>query len=256
MSHHTTHGPDERMWPPPERTTLINFVLDKSGSMGSIAEATISGFNEFKQSQRYTDGRALFTLTLFDTEIQRRCTALPIERVADLDRHTYQPRGCTSLYDAVGTTILDVDRYLESHGDGISQVVFVIMTDGLENASREFNHRQVFDMIAERQARHGYEFVYLGANQDSYAVSGDMGVRARRSRNFIASDAGVREAYACLSSEMSDYRREGTRHRAAWFEGETGQGEASGGAGDPGADAPSGNDSDASTQGASGAGRP
>jgi hypothetical protein len=255
MSHHTAHGSDERLWPPPERTTLINFVLDKSGSMGSIAEATISGFNEFKQSQRDTAGRALFTLTLFDTEIQRRCTALPIERVADLDRTSYQPGGCTALYDAVGSTIFDVDRYLEGHGDGISQVVFVIMTDGLENASREFTHRQVFDMIAERQASHGYEFVYLGANQDSYAVSGDMGVRARRSRNFIASSAGVSEAYACLSAEMSDYRREGTRVRAAWFESAPGQGEASGGTGDRGADASSANGGDASAQDASAAGR-
>lgn len=216
-------------WPPAgpagdkDRTTLINFVLDKSGSMEVVTEATISGFNEFKADQAKGPGRALFSLTLFDTAIYRPCTAVPIAEVPDLDHRSYQPGGCTALYDAVGSTILAVDRFLDAGNGHIDQVVFVVMTDGLENSSREFDRRKVFDMIADRQKSREYEFVYLGANQDSYLESEQIGVAAGRNRNWETTAAGTRETLRCLSSEMSSYRSEGVRQRKAWFEPDGGK---------------------------------
>ncbi|MFU8891763.1 MAG: hypothetical protein ACNA76_08990 [Anaerosomatales bacterium] len=219
-------------WPPPkgqapdaDRTTLISFVLDKSGSMGGLAEATISGFNEFKADQTAAPGRALFSLTLFDTQIYHACTAVPIAEVPDLDHASYQPGGCTALYDAVGSAILSVDRFLDAGNGPVDQVVFVVMTDGLENSSREFDRRKVFDMIADRQKTREYEFVYLGANQDSYVESELIGVAPGRSMDWAATPAGTRDTLHSLSSEMSTYRREGARQRKAWFE-EEGEGEA------------------------------
>jgi len=212
-------------WPPPkgqapdaDRTTLISFVLDKSGSMGGLTEATISGFNEFKADQAAAPGRALFSLTLFDTQIYHACSAVPIAEVPDLDYASYRPGGCTALYDAVGSAILSVDRFLDAGNGPVDQVVFVVMTDGLENSSREFDQRRVFDMIADRQKTREYEFVYLGANQDSYVESERMGVAAGRSMDWAATPAGTRQTLNALSGEMRDYRREGTRQRGAWFE--------------------------------------
>lgn len=214
-------------WPPPKgptpdasRTTLISFVLDKSGSMGGLAEATISGFNEFKAEQTAAPGRALFSLTLFDTEIYHACSAVPIAEVPDLDHASYQPGGCTALYDAVGSAILAVDRFLDQGNGPVDQVVFVVMTDGLENSSREFDRRKVFDMIADRQKTREYEFVYLGANQDSYVESELIGVAPGRSANWDATPESTWQTMHALSSEMSDYRSEGTRQRRAWFEDE------------------------------------
>ncbi len=208
-------GRGPREWPP-VGTTLISFVLDKSGSMESIREATISGFNEFKHEQARCPGRALFTLTLFDTEVHRVCTAIPIAEVPDLTRASYQPGSCTALYDAVGSTILAVERHLV-RTSCIDQVVFVVMTDGLENASHEFDRHRVFEMIAERQAR-GYEFVYLGANQDSYAESARMGIRPGRNLDYFASEASVRDTMKRLSARMSDYRGSGVAQQETWFE--------------------------------------
>ena len=212
-------------WPPPkgpapdaDRTTLISFVLDKSGSMAGLTEATISGFNEFKADQAAAPGRALFSLTLFDTQIYHACSAVPIAEVPDLDYASYRPGGCTALYDAVGSAILSVDRFLDAGNGPVDQVVFVVMTDGLENSSREFDQRRVFDMIADRQKTREYEFVYLGANQDSYVESERMGVAAGRSMDWAATPAGTRQTLNALSGEMRDYRREGTRQRGAWFE--------------------------------------
>lgn len=97
------------------------------------------------------------------------------------------------------------------------------MTDGLENSSHEFDRRKVFDMIADRQKTREYEFVYLGANQDSYVESERMGVAAGRSMDWAATPAGTRESLHTLSGEMSNYRREGTRQRGSWFEDECAQ---------------------------------
>ncbi len=122
--------------PQEERSILINFVLDKSGSMEIIREATVAGFNQFLRDQQEEGGSAAMTLTLFDTRFKTLVTALPVAEVRPLDRRSYIPGGNTALYDAIAHTLRLTDRYVEEHKP--DQVLFVIMTDGQENASREF----------------------------------------------------------------------------------------------------------------------
>jgi len=190
-----------------ERSILINFVLDKSGSMDSLRKATISGFNEFLGDQQREGGEAFMTLTLFDTQFRTVVEATPIKHVAPLTHETYAPGGMTALYDAIGHTMVITDDYVRRrHPD---QVLFVIMTDGLENSSREFDRHRIFDLIADRQKTADYEFIYLGANQDSYAASRDMGIRAGRSLDYDADPASMSASMTRVSQNVKAYRRMG-----------------------------------------------
>lgn len=197
------------------RTTLINFVLDKSGSMDAIRDATISGFNEFKADQAKEEGKAFLTLTLFDTTFNTACSAVPVREVPDLALTSYRPSGCTALYDAIGYTMRITDDFVAANNP--DQVIFVIMTDGYENSSREFSQRQIFDLIAERQKNAEYEFIYLGANQDSYGAGQDMGMRAGRMVDWAASDEEALRTMKRASYNVSAHRRHGTKQSAEFF---------------------------------------
>lgn len=192
-----------------ERSILINFVLDKSGSMERIASATIDGFNEFLTDQQREGGKAVMTLTLFDTDFETVASAVPVSEMVPLDRNTYVPGGMTALYDALGHTIRITDEFVAANQP--DQVLFVVMTDGLENASREFTREHVFQLIAERQAASGYEFIYLGANQDSYVESQRMGFREGRNLDYSANDAEARATMKRVSHNVRAYRREGEK---------------------------------------------
>jgi len=191
--------------PPADRTILINFVLDKSGSMESIRSATISGFNEFKNDQARAAGTALMTLTLFDTAFNTVSTAVPVGDVLDLTLKSYAPDGCTALYDAVGHTMKLTDDYVAKHKP--DQVLFVIMTDGQENSSREFSRDRIFRLIEERQANAGYEFIYLGANQDSYVSGQQMGIRPGRMIDYDATPDGARAVMSRASMNVRAHRK-------------------------------------------------
>lgn len=197
------------------RSILINFLLDKSGSMDSIRSATISGFNEFKNDQATEEGEAYFTLMMFDTGFHTVCSAVPVREVPDLDLESYRPDGMTALYDAIGHTMRITDDFVAAHHP--DQVIFVIMTDGLENASREFSRDRVFQMIQDRQKLAHYEFIYLGANQDSYMTGRDMGMRDGRMLDFVASESGSRDAMLRASHNVKAHRRHAMPMSEAFF---------------------------------------
>jgi hypothetical protein len=201
-----------------KRSILINFVLDKSGSMDSIRSATISGFNEFKNDQATEDGEAFFTLTLFDTQFDTVCEAVPMREVPDLDRGSYKPGGMTALYDAIGHTMRITDDFVAAHKP--DQVLFGIMTDGEENSSREFSRDRIFQMIQDRQNLAHYEFIYLGANQDSYESGQRMGLRDGRTLDYMATDAGSKEVLLRASRNVKAHRRHGVAMRDDFFSDE------------------------------------
>lgn len=197
------------------KSILINFVLDKSGSMQALRDATISGFNEFKNDQIAEDGEAFFTLTMFDTSFNTVCQAVPVREVPDLDYGSYAPDGMTALYDAIGYTMRIADDFVAAKTP--DQVIFVVMTDGEENSSREFTRERIFEMIQDRQANAGYEFIYLGANQDSYAAGAQMGVRDGRMLDYEHNAAGSREAWLRASNNVKAHRRHGMKTSAEFF---------------------------------------
>jgi len=141
----------------------VVLVLDETGSMGIIRDHTISGFNEYKNSLK----DVLFTLVQFNkAKIEMVHNRVPVKDVPDLDRETYTPTDLTPLYDAIGSTMTDLKG---------KKGVFVIMTDGQENASVEYSQQQIFDMVTEKRKK-GWEVVFLGADQDAWATGQVIGV--------------------------------------------------------------------------------
>lgn len=188
--------------------TIVNFILDKSGSMSSIQRATISGFNEYIQTLKNDkESNYEFTLTLFDTGVTVSEPKV-IQDVKELNSETYMPNGGTALYDAVCSTIL---KTVPSKGD---KVVTVIMTDGEENASREYKLADMKKMIEAREKMGNWTFVYLGANQDSYQEAAKFGIAYGNTANFHATSAGAggvfrgmgmaTTAYSCSAATTTD----------------------------------------------------
>jgi hypothetical protein len=187
-------------------TTLIGVILDRSGSMGSVREPTITGFNEFlhTQQKQHDGGRALMSLTQFDDRYEVNFVGEPIENVPDLDTQSYVPRGRTALFDAIGRTIHEVEAWTRAQ-QWQERVLVLIVTDGQENASREYSFEAVRALI-EQKEKDGWNFAYMGANQDSYAVGGSLNIRADFTANYDATLGGTAKVYQRLSAATSGYR--------------------------------------------------
>lgn len=178
--------------------TLIAVVLDRSGSMESIRQATIDGFNEFLKAQRAAPGRALLTLAQFDHEYDLVFHMAPLP-----ERHTaYFPRGSTALLDAIGNTIQRVGADLDGmpEAERPEKVIFVIITDGYENASHQFDRSKVFGMIKHQREKYAWDFQFLGANQDSIAEAGALGIAPQFAMNYAPTQGGTHAVYAASSA--------------------------------------------------------
>jgi len=184
------------------RTEII-VVLDRSSSMASVQDETIGGFNAFVKEQKDAPGKAFLTLAQFDTDYEMIHNQLPIEDVPSLQ---FRPRGMTALFDAVGRTINDTKERLDSQRPGADAVVFVIITDGAENMSREFKREQIRALIADRKEKDEWKFVFIGANQDSFNEAGGIGIDASGVLNYKSTGVGTRGMYESLSRGMSSYR--------------------------------------------------
>ena len=187
-------------------SALITFVLDESGSMGHIAQAARDGFNEYLDEQVGHGGPTWWTLTTFANHPRTRFAVIPGAEVRPLG-DDYSPHGMTALYDAVGRSITKTQRYLETLGeDRPSDVIVVILTDGMENASQKWTARQVFDLITEAEDS-GWQFVFLGANQDSWAMSQRLGIRKGAVVDWAPNARSHKDAMAEASYATSDFRR-------------------------------------------------
>jgi hypothetical protein len=172
--------------------TELVFVLDRSGSMGGLEKAVIGGFNELVARQRHLPGRALVSVELFDDAFEVVYDREDLRRVRPLTEKEYFVRGCTALLDAVGRAIRHVARAQRDARpeDRPGKTLFAIHTDGLENASREFTRARISRMVKEEE-RHGWEFLFLGANIDSYEEARGLGIRAELTCNVVADGAGM-----------------------------------------------------------------
>ncbi|MEA2204729.1 MAG: hypothetical protein QOE77_1505 [Blastocatellia bacterium] len=190
--------------------THIAVLLDRSGSMGSVKDETISGFNDFLKEQKAAGDNASFTLVQFDSESTDVVhEAKPVRAVPDLNQATYQPRGSTPLLDALGQTINSTGRTLAAipETNRPDKVVFVVITDGEENASHKFTKKQVKQMIDHQTEKYDWQFVYLGANQDAFAEAGAVGISMAKAANY--SPASMKRAFAGTSFNVAEYRRTG-----------------------------------------------
>jgi hypothetical protein len=171
------------------------FVLDKSGSMWGLEKDTIGGFNSFIEKEKAKNQNTRVTLVLFDDEYKILYTRKPIDDVEELTSEEYYADGCTALLDAVGRTIVSLD------GEVCKKVMFVITTDGLENASTKFTRADVKKLIND----HPWEFLFIGADIDSYAEAATLGIESDRTANYEKSSAGLGALFSSVSSFKEEY---------------------------------------------------
>jgi hypothetical protein len=185
--------------------TEIAVVLDRSGSMNPIAGDAIGGFNTFLASQQALPGEARLTLVLFDHEYLVTHDNVDIHAVLPLDATSYVPRGMTALLDAVGRTLDDMGARLANTPEDQrpAKVIVAILTDGQENASRDYSFAKVSSMIKHQQEKYSWEFIFLAANQDAIAAAGALSIQPKDAIAFQATGVGIREAHARLSKEVA-----------------------------------------------------
>ena len=187
--------------------TEIIFLLDRSGSMCGLESDTIGGFNAFIKNQAKLEGETTVTTVLFDDEYEILWNGVNANTVR-LSEQEYFVRGCTALLDAVGKTILDVGYRLSKTNEDQrpGNVIFVITTDGLENASREFTYEKIKALIKHQQEKYSWEFIFLGANIDSAKEADNMGIDITNAYNFEASGKGVESMYNIACEAVSNKR--------------------------------------------------
>ncbi len=192
--------------------TEIICILDRSGSMGGLEADTIGGFNAFVERQRAEPGRARLSLVLFDDDYEMPWANVDVQNAKELDEHLYFVRGSTALLDAVGKAVSAVrGRIAAEHVDERpTHVAVLIVTDGYENASREYTRSKIRRLVAETQ-NEGWEYVFLGADIDAFHSSRQLAVAGGSTSRVVKSSAGMREAYSKLNRAVSDIRRTGTK---------------------------------------------
>ena len=197
----------------------IVFILDRSGSMSGLEADTVGGFNAMIAKQKKEPGEALISTVLFDDESVVIHDRVPVQNIAPMTERDYYVRGCTALLDAIGGAIHhigNVHKYARTE-DVPEHTLFVITTDGMENASRRYDSERVKQMIERQKARHGWEFLFLGANIDAVETAGRFGIGADRAVNYHADRAGTQLNYEVLSEAVSAVRCS-TPLGAAWKE--------------------------------------
>ncbi len=188
--------------------TEIVFILDRSGSMHGLEADTIGGFNSMIEKQKLADGDALISTVLFDNFSEVLHDRVNVQAIAPLTSRDYSVRGCTALLDAIGGAIHhigNVHKYARNE-DAPEHTLFVITTDGMENASRRYSGHQVRQMIERQKAKYGWEFLFLSANIDAIETARDFGISEDRAVTFHNDSQGTQLNYEVLSETICKVR--------------------------------------------------
>lgn len=187
-------------------------ILDRSGSMRHLTEDTIGGYNSFLAKQRQEKGKAQVTTVLFDDQYDKIVDSVDLEKVPDLTSREYYARGMTALLDAVGRTIADTAGRMEKEGicPARRKVLFLIMTDGQENNSKEYSREAVKAMIEYATKEYEWNFIFMGANIDSVAEAGSIGISAKHAANYAHDSDGVQDSFDMMSAAAVEMRETGS----------------------------------------------
>lgn len=195
--------------------TEIVFILDRSGSMSGLEKDTIGGFNTTIDKQKQEEGEAYVSTVLFDTEMQVLHDRVPLANIAPLTEKEYYARGCTALLDAIGGAIHhigNVHKYAREE-DRPEKTIFVITTDGYENASHKYTSDRVKQMIERQKQKYDWEFIFLGANIDAIETARNFGIDEERAANFVNDGEGIEVMYNAQCCLMSDIRNKRVNRR-------------------------------------------
>ncbi len=190
----------------------IVFLLDRSGSMSGLEKDTIGGFNAMIEKQKKEQGEALISTVLFDHEMKVLHDRVKVQDVKPISEKDYQVRGCTALLDAMGGAIHhigNVHKYARNE-DVPEHTIFVITTDGMENASSHYSSSKVRTMVERQKEKSGWEFLFLGANMDAIAAAKDFGIEEDKAVEYRSDDIGTRLNYAVMNEAICEFRTKGT----------------------------------------------
>ena len=197
--------------------TELVFIVDRSGSMGGLESDTIGGFNATLKAHKEAEGEAVVSTVLFDQETKVLHDRIPIEDVSPLTEKDYKVRGCTALLDAVGSAIRHIStihKYLPEEYKP-EHTIFVITTDGFENASTKYNYKQVKSLITEKEEA-GWDFLFLGANIDAAAEASKIGIPVARAATFIADKLGSKTMFGAVCAETISMRAGCSQRDDSW----------------------------------------
>lgn len=192
--------------------TELVFILDKSGSMAGLEEDTIGGFNSMIEKQKKLEGKVYVSTVLFSGESSVLHDRVPIDKIQLMTDKDYEAWGSTALYDAVGGAvnhIKNVHKYARPE-DVPEHTLFVITTDGMENASRRYDSRTVKKMIREYEKNYGWEFLFVAANIDAAEAAENIGIRQERAANYNATRDGTDRLYGVMSEAICEMRVKNT----------------------------------------------
>lgn len=198
--------------------TEIVFILDRSGSMSGFESDTVGGFNSMIKKQKAEKGGAYVSTVLFDNCSEVIHDRVPIEEIEPMTERDYQVRGCTALLDAVGSAIHhigNVHKYARAE-DVPEHTIFIITTDGLENASQSYDSKKVRSMIERQREKYGWEFIFLAANIDSVETAEGIGIRAERAVNFKQNKKGMKLSFDAMSDAVSAVRCSCSLDSSSW----------------------------------------
>ena len=202
--------------------TELVMILDRSGSMSGLEADTIGGFNSMIEKQKKEDGEAYVSVVLFDDSSDVIYDRVPLDKVEKMTDRQYYVRGCTALLDAVGGAIHhigNIHKYAREE-DRPEKTVFIITTDGMENASRKYNYDKVRRMIERQKEKYGWEFIFLGANIDAAREAARFGISASRAARYEHDSAGTALNYSVVSEAVSKVRMSRTTNYDGIFEDE------------------------------------
>ena len=188
--------------------TEIVFILDRSGSMGGLEQDTIGGFNSMIEKQKREAGEALISTVLFDNDCEVIHDRVDVQKIAAMTEKDYYVRGCNALMDAIGGAIHhigNIHKYARNE-DVPERTLFVITTDGMENASKYYDSDKVKRMIERQKSRYGWEFLFLGANIDAVETARHFGIGADRAVDYRSDAAGTQLNFEVLSETISRVR--------------------------------------------------
>lgn len=189
--------------------TELVFILDKSGSMSGLENDTIGGFNSMLEQQKKVGGQCIITTVLFDNRYELLHDRMDLRAIRPITRREYSVGGSTALLDAMGRTIHKIATAQKNTAEDYraEKVMFVIITDGEENASRYYSSVQLKDMIRHQKERYGWEFIFLGANIDAVETAGRFGINADRAVDYVADSKGTQLNYRMMSESVEAFRQ-------------------------------------------------